>query len=132
MLRHAASVGLRPADVLEMTPREVELWFEGAGDARRRDMRMMAMFVAPMINIHIAKGKKLTPADLLPRGLDKEDPVDPDAPPAFEFDMEAESFQDVKKQMRQARRARKDKTFWESPQGRKLRDGKAAKDGVTT
>lgn len=97
-----------------MTLREVELWMQGREDLWTRVMEVLAWMQVNLINIHVAKGTRLTIEDVLPRGARKRK-QEKDAP-AFD-DPKA-----MKAWMRQVNEDREDKIFWGSPEGAQLRD----------
>ena len=77
MLRLAATYGLTPDQFYRMTLREVELWIQGREDMWSRIMEVLAWMQTNLINIHIAKGRRVTMDDVLPRGVRKKRRMNP-------------------------------------------------------
>lgn len=79
-----------------------------------RIMEVLAWMQTNLINIHIAKGRRVTMDDVLPRGVRKK--RRDESPPDFE------SPQEMKAWMRKKNEQRDDTIFWGSPDGQQVRD----------
>lgn len=66
-MRLAASAGLGFAEFEDMTERQLEVFLEGREEFWARVRAHMAWIGAHLINVHIAKGRKVKPDDLLPK-----------------------------------------------------------------
>lgn len=127
----AATAGLTPSQFYELTPREFELYLQGYGDRIDMAMDALAWVCANLMNVHIAKGKRIKASDLRPKKPDaSQEAVD-------DREIEAALSRDVipddpKEAARQAlrraaaaQRAREEaaesRVFWDSSEGRRIK-----------
>ena len=67
MIAGAASMGIRPREFWELTPYELALYARGQTDKRHSDMEALAWLQSNLMNVQIAKGKRLSARDLYRR-----------------------------------------------------------------
>jgi len=67
MIAGAAAMGIRPSEFWSLTPYELALYARGQTDKRHADMEALAWVQANLMNVQIAKGKRLSARDLYRR-----------------------------------------------------------------
>lgn len=63
-MQTAAALGITPGDFWDLTPLELRLYSDGVAQRQDREMQILAWMQANLINVHIAKGKRVSASDL--------------------------------------------------------------------
>jgi hypothetical protein len=67
MIAGAASMGVRPSEFWAMTPYELAMFARGQTDKRHAEMETLAWVQSNLINVHLARGDRVTPGSLYSR-----------------------------------------------------------------
>lgn len=124
---HAASIGLRPHEVADMTWRELECFTDGYADLWHRFREALAWAQTNLINVHIPRSKprvrieQLLPKRKRPVRSEDED-VQPDVVPVDDGVVlsPVDALAAEKKRRQLAASAKEDASFWSSAEGKEL------------